>query len=216
MGEPYEKLLEEAFRAASVVEQLRADARAIGADGDAAVARAKERARTSTWTIDEACDRELANLLKGHYDPFAPLTVMGEHLTMTDGTVLELVGGPPGGATFIDEAEGLTEETFADVMTRLACGTTRRPAADGMDPAIFDWATRWAVSAARLTGEGFMVYERDGFGEMQFVGVDADGGLIDASDSLERLRACSRLLERRGLAGLGWGLTAPMAAPARS
>jgi hypothetical protein len=53
-----------------------------------------------------------------------------------------------------------------------------------------------------------MVYERDGFGDLQLVGIDADGGLIDASDSLERLRACSQLLERRGLAGLGWGLAA--------
>lgn len=53
-------------------------------------------------------------------------------------------------------------------------------------------------------------------GELQLVGIDADGGLIDASDSLERLRACSRAIERRGLAGLGFGLAASHGAPAAS
>jgi hypothetical protein len=107
--------------------------------------------------------------------------------TMTDGTELELVGWPPGGATFTDEPE-------------VPVG--------GLDPAMLEWAARWCTSIATLTREGFAVYERDGFGELQLVGIDADGGLIDASDSLERLRACSRALERRGLAGLGWGLAA--------
>jgi hypothetical protein len=112
---------------------------------------------------------------------------MGERHTMTDGTELEIVGGPP-----------------------------RVAPVGGLDPAILEWACRWCVSLATLAREGFMVYERDGFGELQLVGIDADGGLIDASDSLERLRACSQFLERRGLAGLGWGLAAPVdTTPAR-
>jgi hypothetical protein len=93
-------------------------------------------------------------------------------------------------------------------------GTAPVAVDEGIDPAILAWASRWCVSVATLAAEGFMVYERDGFGDLQLVGVDPDCGYIDASGSLERLKACRAVVDRRGLAGLGFGLAASHGAPA--
>jgi hypothetical protein len=87
---------------------------------------------------------------------------------------------------------------------------------DGIDPRVLAWSARWAVSLATLAAEGFMVYERDGFGELRFVGIDPDSDTLDASGSLGRLRAIEALLSRRGLAGLGFATVAPTTTPIRA